>query len=188
MTDLVGLVLCGGESKRMGIDKSLIRYHTVPQRYYVYEMLKAFCSKVFLSVNYEQSKNIGTAYDFICDADEYAQHGPIGALLTAFEKLPDAGFLLVGCDYPMLGDKHIDLLLRSRETGKDAVTFFKNAEEIYEPLLGIYENPIREKLFKHYQSGQYSLQHLLRSVPVVKVAIPEIIKSIDTLAEMRRFI
>jgi molybdopterin-guanine dinucleotide biosynthesis protein A len=39
---LNGLILAGGKSVRMGQDKSLIEYHNVSQREYLFAMLKEF--------------------------------------------------------------------------------------------------------------------------------------------------
>ncbi|MCB0529955.1 MAG: NTP transferase domain-containing protein, partial [Saprospiraceae bacterium] len=43
---LYGLVLAGGESRRMGTPKSLISYHGMPQYRHAATLLGAYCSKI----------------------------------------------------------------------------------------------------------------------------------------------
>src|SRR5690242_8452653 len=97
-----GIVLCGGQSSRMGKDKSLISYYNKPQRYHVYDMLQPFCEKVIISCNEKQSGGIEKEYDILADHDSYSGIGPMAALLTAFTNFPEKNILLVGCDYPFL--------------------------------------------------------------------------------------
>ena len=44
-----GLVLAGGESRRMGLDKSAIEYHGKPHRDFLADLLKEYVAKVFIS-------------------------------------------------------------------------------------------------------------------------------------------
>src|SRR4051812_24141580 len=98
----------------MGEDKSLLNYHGIPQRYYLYEVLLTLCEKVFLSCNSEQSKNISEDYNFITDAKEYENIGPMAALLSAFKKYPDVAFLVIGCDYPFINKADLEKLIDER--------------------------------------------------------------------------
>ena len=54
-TTLFGLVvLVGGKSRRMQQDKARLNYHGKPQYVHSFEMLGAFCEKVFVSCRQEQ--------------------------------------------------------------------------------------------------------------------------------------
>src|SRR4051812_39594577 len=110
MTNVYGLVVCGGKSSRMGKDKSMLDYHGKPQRYYLYEMLEPLCEQVFISCSKEQAATIPSEYKIIEDAAEYEDIGPMAALLSAFKKYPKASFIAVGCDYPFINDHHLNKL------------------------------------------------------------------------------
>ncbi len=64
---LYGLVLCGGNSSRMGRDKSKITYHLKEQKYHVFDLLKELSDKVFISCNHDQSREEKDNYSFIED-------------------------------------------------------------------------------------------------------------------------
>ncbi|MBK8495728.1 MAG: NTP transferase domain-containing protein [Chitinophagaceae bacterium] len=57
ITNTYGLVLCGGNSSRMGTDKSMLQYYDKPQRYHVYDMLLPFVKRfLFRATMYRKTK------------------------------------------------------------------------------------------------------------------------------------
>ena len=52
-----GLILSGGESRRMGQDKALLKFEGVTQLNKVYSLLAAHLSQVFISSRNDQSDN-----------------------------------------------------------------------------------------------------------------------------------
>ena len=183
MKKLSGLVICGGQSSRMGEDKSLINYNGKPQREYLCELLQPFCEDVFISCNKEQATSILPPYKTIVDDDKYAGVGPMAGLLSAFEKYPDAAFLVVGCDYPFLRKKHLHDLVEAR-IGLDDAVFFSNPEtNMEEPLICIYENNSYHKLLKNFREKKYSLRHFLREANTCMIfpGSVEFLQSVDTI-------
>ena len=73
--ELCGLVISGGQSTRMGADKSLLDYYGKPQRYYLYNILIQLFGKAFISCNKLQAKEIPGDYSVIVDSEEYTQVG-----------------------------------------------------------------------------------------------------------------
>ena len=84
MKEIFGLVVCGGESSRMGMDKSLLVYHQKSQSYHMYEMLDLLCDKVFVSCNKKQASAIPDDYEKIIDLELYQNIGPIAASALQF--------------------------------------------------------------------------------------------------------
>jgi molybdenum cofactor guanylyltransferase len=176
----IGIVVAGGESKRMGQDKSIMTYHLLPQQYHVYQLLQHFCAKVFISCNETQVKHIDTAYPTIVDAPAYQQAGPMTALLSAFALYPQYDILLIGCDYPLLQPEDLQLLIDQR--ANYATAYFHPSTGFYEPLLALYQATAFPVLSANYHSGEHSLQHFLKTCNATKVSPidPERIASIDT--------
>ncbi len=183
--DLYGLVICGGESLRMGTDKSLINYHGKPQRYYLNELLQSFCEKVCISCNKSQAKEMEAGYEIIIDAPQYQNTGPMAALLSAYEKYPDKSFLAIGCDYPFIGKTEIQDLIDARDKTSIAVCY-QNRESITEPLLALYEKEIFQLMKNNFAQQKYSLRYFLDEINAKKIFAKgeDALRSIDTPEEV----
>lgn len=177
MQKLFGLVVCGGQSSRMGFDKGLLEYHNMPQRYYAYKMLEPLCNQVFLSCNQNQAFGIDTSYNLLIDEPDYTNIGPMATLLSAYLKYPDAAFLVVGCDYPFIDAKALKKMIDIRSDSTEAICYFNPETNFEEPLLAIYENSCMPKMLQNFEDGNYSLRHFLKSVSTKKI-LPEKIESI----------
>jgi molybdopterin-guanine dinucleotide biosynthesis protein A len=180
LTNTYGLVLCGGNSSRMGTDKSMLQYYEKPQRYHVYDMLLPFCEKVFISGNEAQANTIEPGYDFIKDDTAFGNIGPMAALLTAFTQYPAKHMLLIGCDYPFL--KAAELEIFSKLCIDIPASFYNREGIIYESMLAWYPCTCFDELKLMFDAKQFSLQHLLRKTDATKYLPTDTncIKSVDT--------
>jgi len=182
---LYGLVICGGNSSRMGVDKSLLVYADKPQRYHVYLMMEGLCDRVFISCNTEQLKTMDESYPCIVDLPAYTGIGPIAALLSAFAQFPGADFLVAGCDYPFLKRDNLDEFMNSIDKSGIAASFYNNTGKLYEPMLAWYSYRSAEILKGMFDEKEYSLQHFLKKNNAGKFypVDEKVIKSVDTLIE-----
>lgn len=178
---LVGFVMCGGQSSRMGVDKSRIIYHQKEQRYHVYGLLQSLCDDVFLSINNSQLKDIYHEYQFLVDDKEYSNIGPLAGLLTAINHLPENDFLIVGCDYPLMTKQELVGFYKSIEDRNVAAAFYNKTDNMYEPLLAYYPAQSKSVLMEMFNNKQYSLQQYLRNSKAKKYTPinDENIKSVD---------
>jgi molybdopterin-guanine dinucleotide biosynthesis protein A len=134
---LNGLVLAGGKSERMGFDKGEVNLYGKEQRYHVADMLKPFCSEVFISCRQEQQKGIDKQYSSL--ADTFTGLGPFGAILSAFREKPDSAWLVVACDLPLLGEQTLQHLINNRNTATIATAYQSSFDDFPEPLITIWE-------------------------------------------------
>ncbi len=164
MEGLTGIVVCGGRSSRMGTDKGGIRYREQPQYLHVAAMLHPSCKEVYLSVNEQQQAAYGgSAYPLLTDHGEYRNIGPMAALLIAARQLPDAHFLLIGCDYPLLEGQELGAFMCTLEPGLFAKAFYNTDAGMYEPLLAYYSARAAQQLLAQAASWGYSLQRFLKA-------------------------
>lgn len=151
-----GLVLAGGESRRMGSDKGSLSYHEgLTQRQRVYGLLQDYCKEVYVSCNSMQKEIIG-AEGLPTITDSFTGLGPLSGILSAFRQNPDRAWLTVACDLPYLSVETIQRLVQQRDISK-AATAFGNTEDHGwpEPLLTIWE-PRAYPLLLQWLSQGYS--------------------------------
>lgn len=135
-TELYGLVLAGGRSSRMGMDKGNITYHQKPQREHLYELLSAICPKTYLSIRSDQQQEI-KAGRVIVDNDRY--RGPFNGLLSAHMAYPQAAWLVLACDLPLANKKMIEALVNARDQNAVATAMATRSSGLPEPLAAIWE-------------------------------------------------
>lgn len=134
---LYGLVLAGGKSTRMGQDKGLIDYHGLPQRDHMAELVSRFCEKTFISCRPEQALEIQGLFPPL--PDTFLGLGPLGAILSAFREHPDAAWMVIACDLPLLNEATLAELVASRNRSKAATAFNSPFDQFPEPLIAIWE-------------------------------------------------
>ncbi|MCD6063179.1 MAG: molybdopterin-guanine dinucleotide biosynthesis protein [Flavipsychrobacter sp.] len=190
MSKLYGLVVCGGKSSRMGTDKSLLNYHGKPQRYHLYDLMKPFCERVFISCNTSQAPDIPSEYEALVDDPEYGEIGPMAALLTAFKHHPQASFMVIGCDYPYISASHLKQLFKAILEVKCAVAYYCSENCLYEPLLAGYHSNMKLLLENNFRLNSLSLQRVLKELPA-GIITPDndmVIRSIDTVEEYEKVV
>ncbi len=134
---LYGLVLGGGKSTRMGSDKRLLRYHGVPQQQYIHSLLETVCNQVFLSVRDDQVSTQEKGMALIIDQNEYK--GPFNGILSAHKTHPNAAWLVIACDLPLIDQDTLELMVAKRNPNKNATSMATHKTGLPEPLATIWE-------------------------------------------------
>lgn len=150
-TKIYGLVLAGGMSTRMGQDKSLMQWHGKEQHYYMADMLLQFCSEVFISCR--EGQDIDSKYKTIKDSVD--GKGPIVGILSAMEQHPDAAWLVVACDLPLIDEATLQHLATNRDVTKVATTYKSPYDGLPEPLITIWE-PKAKAVLEEFRAKGYN--------------------------------
>jgi len=130
-----GLVLAGGKSVRMGADKTLLNYHGTSQTVHVAAMLKSLGLATHVSVQSEKVE--WKDYDQL--VDNFFDLGPYGGILSAFRHDPNAAWLTVATDMPLIDASVIETLIASRDAAKIATCFYNPITDFPEPLITLWE-------------------------------------------------
>lgn len=149
----------------MGQDKALLDHNGKSQLQYAYDLLMPFCAKVFISVRADQSKQQGYGHlPQIHDLPQFSGIGPLGGILSAMAAYPDAAWLLLACDLPLVTPQTIRYLIEHRDPQKTATAFISSSDRLPEPLCAIWEAGSRSKALQLLSEGvQCPRKVLIRS-------------------------
>jgi len=183
---LNGLVLAGGKSLRMGYDKSSIAWHGKEQRYYMTDLLKQFCREVFISCRADQQNEVDSHYKTL--PDTFVDLGPYGAILSAFREKPDAAWLVVACDLPLLDIETLQYLVAHRNPSAVATTFESPFDGLPEPLITIWEPKSYPILLSFLSQGYTCPRKALRNndVHIIKAENADTLMNVNTQEELEK--
>ncbi len=182
----VGIVLCGGNSRRMQADKALVNYHGSPQWQHVYELLSPFCEKVYLSLNANQSATWGVAdgYDIIKDSEDFLNHGPMTGIMSALQVIRNNPIFIVACDYPLLQMENLLELYKNRSLNSDVVCFQDRDQP--EPLISIIEIAACQNLENYFKGGRDSIAKFIgeSNAQYLEVLNPDFLRNANKPEEL----
>jgi molybdopterin-guanine dinucleotide biosynthesis protein A len=165
MENLIGVILCGGESKRMGSDKGLLPIRNTIRAKYMHEKLSSFHIPVVYSVNphqlHDYSEHISQEV-MVVDTTEV--QGPLNGLLSAQQKYPGYDLLLMACDMLDLDVQTIEHLIKEYTQDKSYDFYVYQDDKFAQPFCGIYTAVGLEKVEGRITIGRlqnYSLQAIL---------------------------
>lgn len=169
---VLGLVLAGGKSERMGEDKGAINYHGKPQREYAADLLSQTCEQVYISCRADQLNDIKSEYKLL--ADTFTGLGPYGAILSAFRAYPNHAWLVIACDLPLITTETLQFLQESRTPSKIATAYNSPINQFPEPLIAIWEPRAYPKLLNFLAQGYSCPRKVLINSDVALIDVTDI--------------
>jgi molybdopterin-guanine dinucleotide biosynthesis protein A len=140
---LFGLVLAGGESRRMGRDKALLDHDGQSQLAFVIDLLGAVVDKVFVSTRSDQAADEERGrYEQI--VDRFENLGPVAGIMSALEEHPNVDWLVVACDLPNIDEQTIRYLLDRRSDTQPFTAFTSSHDGLPEPLCAVYRKGCKD--------------------------------------------
>ena len=146
-----GLVLAGGKSQRMGANKAFLDYHNMPQVTYACKQLLEAGIAPAISCRQDQAETFTDEFALIHDT--FSGLGPFGAILSAFRYDPNAAWLVIACDQPLLSSDYIKYLINHRNPSKIATSFHNPETKFPEPLITIWEPRAYPRLLSFLSMG-----------------------------------
>jgi molybdopterin-guanine dinucleotide biosynthesis protein A len=134
---MYGLVLAGGESRRMGQDKALLIRNGKSQLTHVATLLSKVTERVFVSTRAEQQQEPERSR-FEQIVDRYDNMGPIAGIRSAMDTYPDVDWLVVACDLPNIDVPTLRCLIDNHVTENPFTAFRSSYDGLPEPLCAVY--------------------------------------------------
>lgn len=183
---LFGLVLAGGDSRRMGRDKGSLDYRGRPLVVRAWQALDAVCASAYVSVRDAQATMPAYA-GLPLIADRGGGRGPVMGLLAAWAEHPSAAWLLLAADMPLVDELLLGSLIAARDSTRPA-TVFVHPDGTLEPLCAIYEPAARAGLAERVAAGRRSLRAFLDAgrPRTAGLAEPGRLINVNSVAELGR--
>jgi molybdenum cofactor guanylyltransferase len=159
---MAGVVLCGGQSRRMGQPKASLPIGNETMLERIVRIMATRCQPIYVIASPKPSLPILPAtVEIVCDPAEYL--GPLSGLATALGVLQNDCFFLSSCDVPMISSDWIDEMHRAMSDDINAVIPVIG-DQLY-PLTGIYRSSIRPIVLAMLQNGQRRFKDLFLKIP-----------------------
>jgi molybdenum cofactor guanylyltransferase len=178
------LILVGGQSQRMGRDKSSIPFHGIAQRHYIANLMEEMNIEPTLSV---QQSIPGERISQL--KDTFFGLGPMGAILSAFQAQPDVAWMVLACDMPYINAGAVETLMRGRNPSDYATAFLNPLTGFADPLFTIYEPKAYLRLLHFMWMGHTCPRKMLinSDVTLLELENPEWLQNVNTPEELEKY-
>lgn len=176
---MLGVVLCGGQSTRMGTDKGLLKLHASTWAQTAIDKLNSFHLPVVISVNKKQYEGYASVFSpqlLIIDSELLQMHGPLSGVLSVHFRYPQEDLLVLACDMPLMETDLIKELLDRYKSQPTTEAFIYTNDSEPEPLLGIYKATGLAHIHHLYKSNQlpkHSMKYMLEHISTSSAALPD---------------
>lgn len=181
---LFGLLLTGGRSRRMQRDKAALAYAGQSQLTRAMALLTPITQRRFVSIRADQANDPQrTAFDTI--ADVVNDLGPIGGIQAALRAHPEAGWLVLACDLPLLDAATLDHLIAHRDPTRLATAYRSSFDGLPEPLCAIFEPASASALEEWIAAGKKCPRAFLgqANVRLLNLPNPRALDNVNTVEE-----
>lgn len=176
---MLGIVLCGGQSLRMGADKGLIINEARTWAQTAVDKLSVLNLPVKISVNEKQYADYNKVFDagqLVTDNAALAVKGPLLGVLSAHLQNNTEDLFVLACDMPLMESFILKELYACYEQDKkqDACIFTNDNEP--EPLCAVYTAAGLSKLITAIQQNRlykYSMKFALSLLDVFSIPLTE---------------
>ena len=171
MAQRIGVVLAGGEGRRLGREKGGLETDGRSLARRAAETLWPHCGTVLVSVAPGMA-NPADGFDVVEDLPPGGR-GPLAGLDAAFRAAPGADLLVLACDYPRVDGRVLGPLLAAAEE-RQMLTMITDAAGRDHPLVGVWRADAAGTVADALSRGQHRVRSLLLRLTVKRVGPAEL--------------
>lgn len=176
---MLGVVLCGGQSTRMGSDKGLLKLEAKTWAQTAIDKLAVLNIPVKISVNNNQHAGYADVFssnNLVADNTSLPLRGPLQGVLSSHLQFPTEDLFILACDMPMMEPFLLKELHNqyTQPPASDAYIFVNDGEP--EPLCGVYTAKGLSIILTMLRNGQlvkHSMKFMLDHLSVHSTAVKD---------------
>jgi molybdopterin-guanine dinucleotide biosynthesis protein A len=177
--DVSIVILCGGQSTRMGTDKVAVQYQGRPLIEHILDTAKSVFSNILIS---SRTRAIYDQYGYPVIIDEFDVPTPLAGIHAGLKAITTQRALFVAVDMPLVKPEMLRLLAA---TEKDADVVVPKVQGYLEPLIATYSTRCLAPIEKAYHAGE---RKIVSFYPDVNVKVIDQATLEKTDAKLRSFI
>lgn len=156
--NILGVVLCGGKSKRMGTPKETLSIHRFTFLELAVMRMRLVCAQVVVS---KKTMKLNEPFPVIEDLPGYA--GPVAGIITTLEKYNGEGVLVAPVDSPFISAAFLSYILKHRNGCDVVIPSFSGT---FYPTVGYYRKNCLSVLKEESSAKTMNLTSLLKDSPL----------------------
>ena len=182
-----GVILCGGESRRMGTSKALLPFGDEAMLERVARLLRAEVEPIVV-VAAQRQRLPPLPADIAVVRDERPSQGPLEGLragLSALESVADAAYA-TSCDVPLLVGGVVRRMIERLGDHAIAVPF---DDRFHHPLAAVYRTAAATHIERLLADGRRRPVFLFEELPTCRVPVEDLLDldpRLDTLRNLNR--
>jgi len=179
------IILAGGDSARMGQDKSMLLINGQPMIRHIYDQLRPHFNQVLISSN-DISKYNFLGVDVI--PDRVTDQGPLMGIACALQaSINDLNFI-IACDIPQVNVALIKTMLREGRNYDAVVPRIDQSR--FEPLFAVYKKDALAAIEDALASGQHRVMEALSRCKVKHIDLTDAqqLTNVNTMNDYREFV
>lgn len=155
------IIMAGGGSTRMGIDKSMLQIKDRPLIKHIYDQLRGTFEKILIITNdFEKYAFLGCD----CVRDRIPGQGPLMGIASALEASANENNFVVACDIPYIDIRFVRKMLGEAQTADMVIPTRGNKR--HEPLFAIYNKSALKSINQALSFGKRKISNAFANCKV----------------------
>lgn len=169
ITGVSGIILAGGESRRMGSDKSLLPIQGARFIDRIYSCLSSLFEEVIIVTNSPELYQ-----DIPCRKvpDIYLNHGALGGIHAGLSQVGQPRAFVVGCDMPFVSTEMVRKICSKADQGDLILPLSSSG---HEPLHALYDKSCLSAIEQALKAGHKRIMKFFSQVRVVEIPAIELL-------------
>ena len=186
-SELTGIILAGGKSRRMGREKGLVEFHGKPLIQYGISLLSKFADRILISTG--NSNYLEFGWETV--PDEISGQGPAAGLAATLKYSTTPWNLVLACDLPFLEP---ELIINLFTKAGNSLAVIPVHDGVFEPLAALYHKDLSPVFEASVYSGNLTLHKILANCKVqyfdaaqLMIKYPQLFTNFNSLKEINLF-
>lgn len=166
-SDITGVVLAGGQSRRMGFNKAEAEMHGESMLIRMIDKLKMITPAIVVSSGTVTYPSIPWPQIF----DEYPQCGPLGGIYSVLKVSTTSLNLVVSCDIPLVSTSLLRYIVDSAIKSDSLITVPIDHQGQLQMMCAVYRKEVLPYLEKQLETQTFKMKALSDLVSVKYITI-----------------